>query len=384
MNAGSPLQDEIVQWLRERIIGHELTPGDQLPTEKQLSEQLRVSRITVHRALKRLADEGLIHRYPGKGTFVASTPPAVKEEMERYEHNKSANTSSIAFILPGISAAFGTQLLKTVISTAEGAGFNVVISFTDNSQEAERAAIQRVLREGVKGILVTPVNGEYYNDLILRLHLDHFPMVLVDKRLDKIPVPFVTTNNRAAAYELTKHLVSLGHKQIGFLSPPDEVTTSLQDRFAGYLSALATEHIPFDPDLRMCNLPTGGAIDKPDGKVVYEKIEQFILTHQNMTALIATEHVFATMLDDICAKHAIRVPNDLTIACFDSPASWIEKQKFTHIAQQEERIGRTSVELLLQLIQCGPRDVPVAIEFPGQLSIGRSSGPPPLGSESNT
>ncbi|WP_243835163.1 GntR family transcriptional regulator [Alicyclobacillus sacchari] len=382
MNAGSPLQDEIVHWLRDRILGHEFTPGDQLPTEKQLSEQLHVSRITVHRALKRLADEGLIHRYPGKGTFVAQLPSTFKEEIIR-DDIQSSNTGSIAYILPGISAAFGTQLLKSVMSTLEEAGFNVVVSFTNNSQEAERAAIQRVLRLGVKGILVSPVNGEYYNDIILRLHLDHFPIVLVDKRLDKIPVPFVTTNNRAAAYELTKHLLSLGHKNIGFLSPPDEVTTSLQDRFAGFLAALASEHVSFDPDLRLCNLPTGGAIDKPDGKAVYENMEQFVLEHPSMTAVIATEHVFATMLEDICTKHAIRVPKELSIACFDSPASWIERPRFTHIVQQEEQIGRIAAELLLQFIQCGPRDVPVAVELPGQLSLGRSSGPPSMRPHTN-
>ena len=53
-----------------------LQPGDRLPTERQFSEQLGVSRATVRRGLKRLVDEGLVEASVGRGSFVCAGPMA--------------------------------------------------------------------------------------------------------------------------------------------------------------------------------------------------------------------------------------------------------------------------------------------------------------------
>ncbi|CAH1652623.1 MULTISPECIES: GntR family transcriptional regulator [unclassified Chelatococcus] len=56
--------------LRDRIVSGEERPQSRLPSEPALAEQHGVSRVTVRRALDKLADEGLIERRPGSGTFV--------------------------------------------------------------------------------------------------------------------------------------------------------------------------------------------------------------------------------------------------------------------------------------------------------------------------
>lgn len=58
--------------LRDRIVSGELTPGTRLPSEPDLSDLHRVSRVTIRRALAELEREGLISRRPGAGTFVTS------------------------------------------------------------------------------------------------------------------------------------------------------------------------------------------------------------------------------------------------------------------------------------------------------------------------
>jgi GntR family transcriptional regulator len=58
------------QVLKSKLISGEFSPGDQIPTEKELCNTYQVSNITVKKALSNLVNEGLLDRKPGKGTFV--------------------------------------------------------------------------------------------------------------------------------------------------------------------------------------------------------------------------------------------------------------------------------------------------------------------------
>jgi GntR family transcriptional regulator, transcriptional repressor for pyruvate dehydrogenase complex len=60
--------------LREKIEAGVWSPGAQMPTEKDLSAQLDVSRATIREALTRLKNEGYLHSVQGKGAFVADQP----------------------------------------------------------------------------------------------------------------------------------------------------------------------------------------------------------------------------------------------------------------------------------------------------------------------
>ena len=76
MAAGVPLWREISQSLEKRIRARELSPGDKLPTEHELSRQFMVNRHTVRRALLDLQDKGMVESTQGRGSYVrrASAP----------------------------------------------------------------------------------------------------------------------------------------------------------------------------------------------------------------------------------------------------------------------------------------------------------------------
>lgn len=373
VKSGAPLQDEIYEFVRKKIFDREFTPAEQLPTEKDLAELYGVSRLTVHRALQRLAQQGLIHRYPGKGSFV-SVRATDSEKIGRTHADHNTSYPMIAFILPGAAEAYGMSLLKAAIHRAEQSDYSVIVSFTNDSQAAEEASIRRAVQYGAKGLLVNPVYGEYYSEQLLRLHLDNFPLVLVDKRLDKIPVPYVSTDNYTAAYELTKHLVELGHKYIGFVSPGVAATSTLEDRFAGYLAALEDHDIAYDQRFNLSTLPTGGGVDKPDGPEVYRTIQDYLLEHRELTAILGTEHVFAQIIEDICRNFHLSIPDELSVVCFDSP-KLLQNKKLTHIEQQQLEIGEAAVDMLLQLIRDESNSA-TSIELPGSVVIGQSSSTP--------
>ena len=70
----TPIYDTAAETLRRRILRGRYRPGTRLPTERELCGDLRVSRITVRRALQILEEERLIDRRQGSGTYVAPHP----------------------------------------------------------------------------------------------------------------------------------------------------------------------------------------------------------------------------------------------------------------------------------------------------------------------
>lgn len=68
-----PLYHRFAANLREHISKHDLSPGSALPSERELSANMGLSRVTVRRAIDMLIEEGLLFRRQGAGTFVSAS-----------------------------------------------------------------------------------------------------------------------------------------------------------------------------------------------------------------------------------------------------------------------------------------------------------------------
>jgi GntR family transcriptional regulator len=82
-DVAAPLHHQVYSVLRQQIIEGHYAAGHPMPSEHQLEKIFSVSRITVRRALDRLASDGLIVKRHGKGTFAqpAITPPAIHTNL---------------------------------------------------------------------------------------------------------------------------------------------------------------------------------------------------------------------------------------------------------------------------------------------------------------
>lgn len=69
---------QVARLVRHRIAARRLSPGDAAPSITELSGELGLSRGTCARALRLLADEGLVTRYPGLGYHVARSPDSTE------------------------------------------------------------------------------------------------------------------------------------------------------------------------------------------------------------------------------------------------------------------------------------------------------------------
>ena len=87
-----PLYYQIKEWIRGMIHAGELKPGDRIPPEDILSQQLQVSRMTMRRALCDLAGEGLLIRKRAVGTLVAIP----RQELPFFVNKLSGLTEEMA------------------------------------------------------------------------------------------------------------------------------------------------------------------------------------------------------------------------------------------------------------------------------------------------
>lgn len=76
-----PIYRQLAERLSRDIIDGRLRPGERLPTEAEFGELYGVSRITIRQALGLLAHEGLVERFPGKGSFVTERSKGKAWEM---------------------------------------------------------------------------------------------------------------------------------------------------------------------------------------------------------------------------------------------------------------------------------------------------------------
>jgi GntR family transcriptional regulator len=111
-----PRYYEIEQALRARVA--RLRPDDPLPSDAMLCEEFGVSRMTARNAVQRLAQEGLVYRVPGRGTFVAEPPVhrqagnllSFTEEMRRRGRLPSSRLLARVVREPGPAEASRLQL----------------------------------------------------------------------------------------------------------------------------------------------------------------------------------------------------------------------------------------------------------------------------------
>jgi GntR family phosphonate transport system transcriptional regulator len=116
MAAGMPLWREISQSLERRILARELTPGDKLPTEYELSRQFMVNRHTVRRALSDLQDKGIVESTQGRGSYVRrpSAPMRLQRRPRFTEHvrerGRTPRTETLKLLIRPADSRIAGQL----------------------------------------------------------------------------------------------------------------------------------------------------------------------------------------------------------------------------------------------------------------------------------
>lgn len=345
-----PLYQKIYNHLMEEIRSGKYHDGDRIPTEKELAEEFKVSRITTKKALELMVENGYITRIPGKGSYVMENADTDQPaSMQEKNENNRKHSKLIGVILPDFSESYGVSLLSGIEKEASQEECFIVMKRSYGRQDIEEGVIDMLLNLGVDGIIIMPVHGEHYNPKILRLILDGFPVVSVDRCLSGIPIPFAGTDNLTASKRATDFMLELGHTDIAVLSPPYQNTSAIEDRIEGFVKSHAEKGVVIDESIWLtdliCTMPSCNA--KENIVTDIEKIKELITSNPHITCLYAVEYNIALLALEAVKALGKSVPEDLSIVCFDSPSNYVGNYFFTHVRQREAEMGATALRLLL-------------------------------------
>lgn len=144
--------------LRERLSA--LAPGERLPSDEELCREFGVSRMTARHAMQRLAEDGLVERLPGRGTFVAAAP----------SHRHADRLMAFSHEMARLGRLAASRLLERDIrpSTAEQAA-------SLGLRPTEPVVVVRRVRlaDGLPMALETAVLVRRIADVVLAADLEH-------------------------------------------------------------------------------------------------------------------------------------------------------------------------------------------------------------------
>lgn len=307
-----PIYQQIYEHFRRRILTGEWAPGKPLPSERHLSAQLRVDRITLRQALDRLAKENLVRRQRGVGTFVedpAKRQAAVKAfqvGVLTWHLEQQWDTGCCAYL----KDVFG-MLSASLVSM----GMGIVTPKLSGGQDA---LLQAVAAQKLHGIISLPCSGRKHFDLLANIEL---PKILLEIRTRQPGLDNVLIDSQSGVYAGMQELLQLGHRRIMYAgalvldrdrSTPERKQFRMAgdslDRLRAYRMALDDAGMPFDSrDF----VELDYAQESAHALVARLKAET-----RMPTAFLVFEDELAMNLWRALEAHGLRVPADVSLLGF--------------------------------------------------------------------
>jgi LacI family transcriptional regulator len=236
----------------------------------------------------------------------------------------------------------------------------------------ERQYVEDLISHRAEGLIIAPV-GDLSKDNLLPIVRRKFPFVLVDRSVAGLPCDVVQADSVSGARTLIGHLIAIGHRRIGVIVEPDNVSTA-RERLEGYSDALTAAGLKFAPELIIRT-----TADRAGG---YEAMQQFLDEGARPTAVFAVNNMTALGAMQAVRERGLAVPDDIALVCFDDVEHLAVLSPFlTVINQPTEMFGTLAAEILLHRITgdtAGPRrHVVLQSELIVRESCGAKAGIPP-------
>ncbi|WP_223820965.1 GntR family transcriptional regulator [Bacillus sp. S3] len=321
--------------IKEQIQSGKLRVGDRVPSEKELTEEFHVSQITTKNALSGLAEEGIVERIKGKGTFVCES------NLTAFISMPNKQKGLIGLILPSMKTKIEQEFVNYIEKYVSKNGHILVIKITRESQFEEADAIEMFREMGVMGIIIFPTEKETYNEAVLRLSLDRFPLVLIDRYMENILTYSVTSENDLGTFEAISYLLNKGHKNIGLISPIITNTVT-NERSKGFEDAFLKRRTTINKNLWLLL-----GFNEISPNKTPKLIREFLFCKPEVTAVFTMNAELALYTHLAISSVKNETGRDIELLTFDPPG--ITGVSF--IKQDIAECSKKTVDLLLEQIE---------------------------------
>jgi DNA-binding LacI/PurR family transcriptional regulator len=348
---------ETIEKYRKEILNGKLPYGSLLPPEKQLAEEMKVSRPTIAKIYNALQSEGLVKKRPGSGTQIV--------------FNKDKKKFLFGLLLPGSGETeiFGIMNDQFLVLEKEN-DFTFLWDGTiaNNAEMRQNIVVkicQSYIEKKVDGVFFSPLERTHQahqlNENICKMFdANHIPVILMDRDIYVFPnrsrYDIVGIDNFQAGYVMTEHMIKAGCKKIYFFHRKDSAST-VDSRVAGCRMACFDSGIEFKNDSIIIGEPADD-----------ELVSKIKIVSKKTGILCANDSTAAVLMSSL-NKQGKNVPVDLLMAGFDDMKYAKHLQvPLTSYRQPLLDIVRNSYLMMLRRI-ANPNQVPVNLNLTGKMVI---------------
>ncbi|MEM9921034.1 MAG: LacI family DNA-binding transcriptional regulator [Bacteroidota bacterium] len=315
-------------------------------TIKDLAKMLNLSTSTVSRALS---------DHPDISEATKRKVNLVAEELN-YTTNiharlfRKQNSGLVALVLPEMNMFFTPSLIKGINKTIAETNYSLITFLSNDDYQQEKEIIKQCLNWAVEGVLISLSKETKNLQHLAPLSKAKIHCVLLDKSLENEHFHSITIDSIDAAYQAVSYLLKKGHQNIlGIFGNP--ALTITQERIKGYKKALQERQLP---------IPEENIISIQDNRNLDFILPPILRHNKAITAIF-------TMSDELLSKSlyhlnkmGFSIPEDISvISISDGIYPYIVHPKITHIKDSGDKMGESSVGLLLDSI-AGKLDKPNA------------------------
>ncbi|RPF72674.1 LacI family DNA-binding transcriptional regulator [Aurantiacibacter spongiae] len=279
--------------------------GNSAPTIGDVAREARCSPMTVSRVVN------------GEGNVREETREVVQAAIAKlnYSPNRAARSLAgaeqvrVAVMFDNPSASYLSEFLMGALEEAGRSDLHVVVEACENPADA-LPLVRRLVDGGIRGFILPPPLCDDQRVLDLVTELDAIAIEVGPGKATGSSGA-VTIDDFQAAYDMTRHIIGLGHTRIGFIiGNPEQVASGR--RLDGYRAAMADAGLEADDDLIV-----QGRFTYRSGMAATQKL---LALPDRPTAIFASNDDMAAASVAVAHRNHLDVPNDITVCGFDDTA----------------------------------------------------------------
>lgn len=250
----------------------------------------------------------------------------------------------------GLYNQFALETLSGVFKEGKSLGYSIIFTLVDEDMPCEQI-IESVRSKDCDGIILNQIDDPV---LISQLQRESIPFVCVDAHLSRdSKLPMVEVDYYDAAYQATRHLHQLGHKDIGFIGPQTPAE-HCANTFRGYTAYLQEAGLSSNPQW-VAKIPFSQASTEAAVDAMLERSKL-------PTALLCSCDAVAIDVIRRAKERGIRIPEDISVIGIDDLlVSRYLDPALTTMTFDKELLGAKAMELLYQILQGAEHESRIAI-----------------------